>query len=409
MAEGVITLNTLLTISMITREALRVLENNLTFTKHVSRDYDEKFGVSGAKIGTVLNVRKPPKYIGRTGPNLAVEDSTESSVPVTLTTQFGVDISFTSQELGLSIDDFSKRFIAPAVATVANKLDYDGMGLYSTVPNVVGAAGTVPNTLLTYLMAGVALDDNMAPRDNQRSIVINPLMQATIVDSLKGLFQSSDKISDQYESGTMGVTAGFKWSMDQNTRVHTVGPLGGAPSVSGGGQVGSLLQVTGFTAAAAPRLKKGDMFTMATVNAVNGQNRQSLGYLRTFVVTADVSSDAAGAASIPIYPPIIPAPSPFQTVTNSPPNATVLTIIGTANQTSPQGLAFHREAFTLACADLPLPGGVDMAARVSDKQLGLSIRMIRNYDINTDKWPCRLDILYGWAPLYPELACRIAS
>lgn len=355
-----------------------------------------------------MNVRKPPKYVGRTGAPIQIEDSTETSVPVALTTQFGVDISFTSAELGLSIDDFSKRFIKPAIATVANKIDYDGLGLYTTVPNSVGAVGTVPNKLLTYLQAGAALDDAMAPRDGQRSVVISPLMQATIVDALSGLFQSSDKIADQYESGTMGLTAGFKFSMDQNCRRHTSGPLGGSPIVAGANQTGSTLNVSGFTAAAALRLKAGDTFTLAGVYAVNGQNKQSTGVLRTFTVTADVNSTASGTAAIPIYPPITPTTG-FQTVSNSPADSTPLTIFYTASQQSVQGLAFHQDAFTLACADLPLPGGVDMASRVSDDQLGLSVRMVRQYNISTDQFPCRLDILYGWAALYPELACRIQS
>jgi P22 coat protein - gene protein 5 len=381
--------------------------NNLTFTKRVSRTYDSQFARSGAKCGNVINVRKPPKYKGRTGANLAVEDSVETSVPVTLTTQFGVDIQFSSQELTLSIDDFSDRFIKPACAVIANKIDFDGMALYQTVPNVVGTIGTVPNTLLTYLDAGVALDDNMAPRDSSRVVVINPRMQATIVDALKGLFHSSTQIEDQYEKGEMGTTAGFKWFMDQNVRTHTVGPLGGAPIVAGAGQTGSNLLVSGFTAAAAARLKKGDTFTIANVNAVNGQNYQNLGYLRTFVVTADVSSAADGTATIPIYPPIIGPGTAGQTVSALPAASAPLTITGTANSTSTQGLAFHRDAFTLAMVDLELPGGTDMAARVSDSQLGISIRMIRDYSISTDQFPCRLDVLYGWSPIYPELACRI--
>lgn len=405
--------NTLLTISMITREALRVLENNLTFTKMVSRKYDSKFGVEGAKIGTVLNVRKPPRYVGRTGLPINIEDSIETSVPVALTTQFGVDIQFSSAELGLSIDDFSDRFLKPAAATIANRIDWDGLGLYTSVPNQVGAIGTVPNTLLTYLQAGVALDDAMAPRDGQRSVVINPIMQATLVDALKGLFQSSDKISDQYEQGTMGLTAGFKFSMDQNVRSHTAGPLGGSPTVSGGGQTGSSLLTAGWTAAAASRLKKGDTFTINNVYAVNLQNRQTLTTLRTFTVTADFSSDASGNGTVSIYPPIY-GPSPnaaAQTVSALPAGGAAITITsGTANQvTNGVGLAFHKDAFTLAMADLPLPGGVDMAARVSDNQLGISLRAVRQYNISTDQFPMRLECLYGWSPLYPELACRILS
>ena len=400
--------NSLLTISMITREAARILENNLCFAKQIRRTYSDEFARSGAKIGSVLNIRKPPKYIGRTGRVCAVEDVVETSVPLALTTQFGVDMSFTSAEMALSIDDFSDRILKPAIAVVANKIDRDLLSLYTTVPNVVGTAGTVPNALLTYLMAGVALDDNMAPRDNNRAVVVSPIQQATIVDALKGLFQSADQIEDQYEKGTMGITAGFKWCMDQNVWVHTAGPYGGSPIVAGGSQVGSTLLVSGFTAAAALRLKKGDTFTITGVNAVNGQNRQDLGYLRTFTVTADLNSAADGTASIPIYPPIV-ASGATQTVTASPAASAPLTMLLTAGQKAAQALAFHKDAFTFASADLPLPDGVDRAARVSDSQLGLSIRMIRQYQICDDVWPTRLDILYGFAAVYPELACRIIS
>jgi hypothetical protein len=400
--------NALLTISMITREAARILENNLCFAKQIRRTYSDQFAKSGAKIGSVLNIRKPAKYVGRVGRVCAIEDVVETSVPLAMTTQYGVDMSFTSAELALSIDDFSDRILKPAVAVVANKIDRDLLSLYTTVPNVVGAAGTVPNALLTYLMAGVALDDNMAPRDMQRAVVVNPIQQATIVDALKGLFQSADQIEDQYEKGTMGITGGFKWCMDQNVWTHTAGALGGAPIVAGGSQVGSTLLVSGFSAAAAPRLKKGDLFTLPLVNAVNGQNRQDLGYLRTFTVTADVSSAADGTASIPIYPPITPTGA-FQTVTASPAGSAPLTMLFTTGQKTAQALAFHKDAFTFASADLPLPDGVDMASRISDSQLGLSVRMIRQYTICDDAWPTRLDILYGFAAVYPELACRIIS
>jgi hypothetical protein len=400
--------NTLLTISMITNEALRVLVNSLTFTKRVNRQYDSRFGVEGAKIGTTLNVRKPPRYVGRTGQAISIEDATETQVPVALTTQFGVDMSFSSADLALSIDDFSGRFIKPAIATVANKIDFDGMQLYKTVSNSVGTPGTVPNAFLTYLQAGVLLDNNATPMDGERSIVINPLMQATIVDALKGLFQSSNQIKQQYEKGEMGTSAGFNWYMDQNTAVHTVGPLGGTPLVNGAAQTGSSLVTDGWNALAAARLKQGDVFTIANVFGVNPQNRQSTGALQQFVVTADVSSDGSGNATIPIFPSIT-LTGAFQTVNALPADNAALTIVGAAAANTPQGMAFHKDAFTLACADLPLPRGVDMAARVSDQQTGLSIRMIRDYNISTDQFPCRLDILYGWKELYPQLACRIQS
>lgn len=410
--------NTLLTISMITREALRVLENNLTFTKYIRRDFDDSFGRAGAKIGTVLNIRKPARYAGRVGQGLSIEDATETQVPLTLTTQRGVDIAFTSQDLALSVDDFSDRFVRPAVANVANNIDYDGLTQYVNVYNQIGTPGTVPNLLLTYLQAGQKLDEEAAPRDNLRALIISPAMQATILDALKGLFQSAQDIATQYESGKMGLAIGFKWSMDQNVNVNTIGVLGGTPTVTNSSSVGATLVTQAWTSAALLRLKKGNMFTIGSgatgVYAVNPQSKQSTGALRCFVATTDGSSDGSGNMTINISPSIVVS-GPFQNVTGSTGPITgassgaTINVNGAASTQSPQGLAFHKDAFALGCADLPLPGGVDMAARVSDKQLGLSLRLVRAYDINTDRFPTRLDILYGWVTLYAELACRVAS
>lgn len=403
---------------MITREALRVLENNLTFTKFVRRDFDDSFGKAGAKIGTVLNIRKPARYTGRVGQGLSIEDATETQVPLVLNTQRGVDIAFTSQDLGLSVDDFSDRFIRPAIANVANAIDFDGLQQYLNINNTVGVYGTPPNALLTYLQAGQRMDEEAAPRDAYRSLVISPAAQATIVDTLKGLFQESTEIGRQYAEGTMGRTIGFKWSMDQNVGVNTVGVLGGAPTVTNAGQTGATLVTGAWTAAALKRLLRGNVFTIGSgatgVFAVNPQSKQSTGALRQFVATTDGSSDGAGAMTINISPSIIVS-GPFQNVTGltgpitGPANGATINVLGAASTASPQGLAFHKDAFVLGCADLPLPGGVDMASRVGDKQVGLSIRMVRAYDINTDRFPTRIDVLYGWATLYQELACRIAS
>jgi len=400
--------NTLLTISMITREALRVLENNLTFTKQVNRQYDDRFGVEGAKIGTVLNVRKPPRYVGRTGATLSVEDATETQVAVTLDTQFGVDINFTSEDLALKISDFSKRFITPAVATIANKIDYSGMALYTSVYNSVGVSGTPgPSTLLDYLNAGVALDNEACPMDGARSICITPLQQAKIVDALKGLFQQSSAIASQYRRGQMGTAVGFDWYMDQNCNTHTTGTFttGSTPLVKGASQTGASLITDGWANSTAV-IKKGDVFTIANVHHVNPQSLQSTGAVQQFVATADGTSDGSGNLTISISPSITTGTG-FQTVDGSPADNAAITMVGAEAKQSPQGLAFHKDAFTLAMADLPLPQGTDMAARVSDSQLGMSIRLIRDYDITNDKFPCRLDVLFGWAALRPELACRI--
>lgn len=399
--------NAILTSTLITQEALRVLENNLTFAKMVNREYDAKFGeVIPSKTGTTINVRKPARYVGRSGAALAVEDHTENSVPFQITTQFGVDVNFTTAELTLQLGEFSDRILKPALATIANKIDRDGLALYWDVYNAVGTPGTTPNALLTYLQAGAKMDFEATPRDGLRSLCIEPTAQATIVDALKGLFQSSEKIKNQYEMGNMGLAGGFKWSMDQNVITHTVGPLGGTPLVNGASQTGASLVTDGWTAAAASRLKRGDIFTIAGVNAVNPQTRESTGQLRQFVVTANVSSDAGGNLTAAISPSITTSGA-FQTVTGSPADNAAITVLGAASTVSPANMAFHRDAFSLATVDLIMPSGVDFAARVADPQLGISIRMVRAYDINNDKLPCRFDVYYGWKTLYPELACRI--
>lgn len=398
--------NTFLTISMITREALMVLENQLGFTKGVNRKYDDKFGIEGAKIGNTVDVRKPPRYIGRTGTALAVEDVTETSVPVALDTQFGVDIDFTTADLLLDINDFSQRYIVPAVATVANKIDRDGLALYKTIANAVGTPGSTPSTLKTYLQAAALLSDEAAPNDGFRSAIINPDAEVELVDALKGLFNSQNDIAKQYQTGKMGMAGGMKFTMDQNVVAHTVGPQGGTPLVDGASQTGSTLSTKGWTAAATNRLKEGDTFTIAGVYAVNPQSRQSTGKLRRFVVTEDADSSAGGLSDIEISPAIV-ATGSFQNVSNTAADSAAITVLGASGIVSPANMVYHRDAFTLAVAPLPVPRGVDMAASVSDSQLGVGIRMVRQYDINTDKMPCRLDVLYGWSTIYQELACRV--
>lgn len=405
--------NTLLTDTKITREAARVLVNDLTFTKRISRKYEDMYGISGAKIGNVANVRKPPRYLGRTGQALSLEDATETIVPLVLTTQRGVDIAFTSQDLTLTIDDFSSRFLKPALANVSNGIDFDGLNQYLNIYNEIGTPGSVPNSALTYLQAGGRLDDEAAPNDSERYICVSPTMQLTIVNALTGFFNPQAKISAQFEKGAMSYdTLGFDWYKDQNVRTQTVGPLGGAPVINGANQTGNSILVNGWTAAAAKRLSRGDVITLPGSFAVNPQNKQSTGVLRQWVVTSDVSSDGAGASTVPIAGPGglgVVTSGPFQTVTASPTSGGAVVVQGAANTSTPRGLAFHKDAFACAFADLLLPGGVDFAKRATSKELGVSIRLVRAYDINTDRFPCRSDVLYGFATIYPELASRIAS
>ena len=413
--------NNLLTISMITNEALMVLENELTFSNNVDRNYDDQFAVSGAKIGATLNVRKPGRFIGTTGPALNVEDFYESSVPVTLSTQFHVDTQFTTADLALSLDMFSDRVLKPAVAAIANKIDFDGLTMAkNNTANIVGTAGTPPTGLITYLTAGAYLDSEGAPRDGRRSCVIEPFTSATIVDSLKGLFVPSDAISKQYQKGMMGRdSAGMNWFMDQNVISQTFGSYAtatlscntttGTGFITSGWASTSTIALTAATATAG--LKQGDVIQIAGIFAVNPQNRQAYGSnkLRNFVVTSNVTVATSGTTSVTVSPAVITA-GQFQNVSLASTSSTaVVTPFNNTGTVSPQNIVMHKNAFTLATADLELPDGVVFAGRASDKELGLSMRVVRQYTINNDSIPTRVDVLYGWAPLYPELSCRVAA
>jgi len=366
---------------------------------------------------------RPGRFIGTTGPALNVEDFNETSVPVTLSTQFHVDTQFTTQDLALSLDMFSDRVLKPAVAAIANKIDRDGLSMANlNTSNIVGTPGTPPTGLITYLTGQAYLDSEGAPRDGRRSCIVEPFTSATIVDSLKGLFVPQEAIGEQYRKGLMGRdSGGMNWKLDQNVVAQSfgywTGSTPGSITVNGANQGLSSgwasSSTINITATATGTLNPGDVINFAGVYAVNPQNRQAYGSnkLRNFVVKSAVSL-TNGNTSVTVSPALIYG-GQFQNVTASPASGVAVTPynigVSSTSTVSPQNIIMHRNAFTLAVADLELPEGVHFAGRASDKEIGLSMRIVRQYTINNDSIPTRLDVLYGWAPLYPELACRVAA
>lgn len=404
--------NQLLTISDITNEGLDVLENELVFTKRVRRDFDDRFGEEGAKIGDTINIRKPARFQGHRGQAIQIEDFVETSVPLVLSQQYQQAFSFTSKDLKLSLDMFRERVLHPAIVPVANMIDTDGTALFLQCYQEVGTPGTVPNQLLTYLQAGQKLDEASVPDDGW-TMLISPGMNATIVDALKGLFNPQIKVSGQYEKGEMGRdTIDFDWYKSQNAPTFTTGAQGGTPIVSAANQTGSSITTSGWSHSVTGVLKKGDIVSFDGCFAVNYVGKQTYTSLAQWLVTADVSSDGSGLATIPISGPDgagIILSGATQTASASPTNSGVVHVQGAGSVTSQRGLGFHKSFAAFGCADLPMPNGVDMGARKSDDQLGLSFRIVRAYDINTDRFPARCDLLGGWAVLYPQFGVRVAS
>ena len=397
--------NTLLSPTAVTREALRVLHQKLNFVGSITREYDESFAKSGAKIGDTLKVRLPNQYVVRSGPTLAAQDTTETSVDLKVQTQKGVDLNFTSVDLTMTLDDFSDRVLEPAMSVLAANIESDAMSMYQDVSNQVNNQG-LPATFARVLQGRKILVDNLAPLGG-RTANLNTQDNVDLVDGLKGLFNDRDAISKQYREGYMGRTAGFDFMENTLWPTHPRGAATGLYTT--GTLVGTLpisaTPVSAITVATGSgNMVKGEVFTVSGVFRVHPETKAATAILQQFVVT---TANAGGAGVIQISPAIVLAGA-LQNVTIPVTNAAaVMTFAGPVSTNHGISMAYHKSAFAFATADMIMPRGVDFAAReVFD---GVSMRIVRQYDINNDKFPCRLDVLYGYKTLRPQLACRLAN
>ena len=396
--------NSLLTISMITREAVRLWKNTNAFLRNLDTQYDDQYARTGAKIGSQLKIRIPVDFTVRTGAAASFQDTAENFTTLTMATQQGVDLSFPSIDLTLSVDDFAERYIAPAVNNLAGQVAVNVMsGAEGGVCNYVdneSAGAIITPTATTFLTANAILDTQSAPVMNHR-VVVNPYTDARVAGSLTGLLNPATEVSEQYRSGGMKNALGLDWMKDQTVILHTSGTFSSG-TINGAGQSGSTLTTNAITGT----LAKGDIITIANVNGVNRITKASYGQLRQFVVTAAVAS---GATSIPIYPALIPSASgvaggaavQYQTVDSSPANSAAIALVGPASATYRKNIVFVPEAVTLATADLEIPPNVESARHEFD---GVSMRMVRQYIVGTDQTGTRLDIVYGYLWIRPEWA-----
>lgn len=402
--------NTILTIDMITREAVMLFRNENSFIQHIDMQYDNAFAQTGAKIGTTLRIRYPNDYTVRTGASASVQDTSETSTTLTVATQKGIDVSFSSLDRTMSLDDFSERVLAPMINNLVGAVAADVMtgadaGCANFVSRTDGSGNILAPTADTWLQAKAYLDLNSAPSRN-RKIIMDPITQSRTVSSLAGLFNPSQGISKQYETGEMYKALGFEWFMDQTTLKHTTATYSGSLTVNGAGQTGTTLTVNAITGG----LAAGDIITLAGVNGVNRVTKQDTGQLRQFVITATA---ATGATSLSIYPAIVPPSGggsavQYQTVTASPANAATITVATTSAQVYRKNIAYAPQAVTMVTADLELPpAGVIEAAR--EQFDGVSLRMISTYNGQTDQFMTRLDVLYGYLFVRPEWVVAVAD
>jgi hypothetical protein len=393
--------NTLLNPDMITNETLRILHQKLNFIGTINRAYDDSFAKSGAKIGSDLRIRLPNQYTVTDGAVLSVQETTEENVTLQVTTQKHVGMRFSSEELTLDIDRFSERYIEPAASVLAAKIEADAMSMYKDVYNQSNQ-GTLTAALDidTVLEAKRLLDESLAPNSPVRTANLCPRQAVNLVSGLKGLFHDSTQISKQYLEGEMGTTAGFKFVQNSLWQRHTSGSDDGNDyTVNGATESGSAVTVATGTGT----FLKGDIITFAGCFRVHPETKASSGELQQFTVTADY---VGGAGDVSISPSIVISGAK-QNVSGYPTNGGTVTKVGGVSKAYDLGMTYHKDAFTFATADLVMPSGVDFSSRkVLD---GISLRVVRQYDINNDNLPCRIDVLYGYKTIRPQLACRLAS
>ena len=395
--------NSILTIDMITRKALEILENNLVLTRNVNRQYDDSFAVEGAKIGSTLRIRLPDRALVTDGAALQVQDDNEQFTTLTVASQKHIGVNFTSAELTMQLDDFAERVLKPRISQLASSIDADVANAYKTIGNSVGTPGTTPGTSLVLLQAQQKLNENAAVM-SPRYATVNPAANAGLVEGMKGLFNPTDTISKQFKNGMMGMgVLGFdEINMSQSIKQHTTGTRAATGNTVGASVTSEGAATLTLTVGSGETIAVGDVFTIADCYAVNPQTRESTGSLFQFVALASSTSTTTATVTVA---PMYSANHALATMNALPVSGKAVVFVGAASSQYAQNLVYHKDAITFATADLLLPQGVDMAARAVHN--GISLRVVRQYDINNDRMPCRIDVLYGYSTIRPQMGCRI--
>jgi len=394
--------NSLLTIDMITRKALEILENNLVITRTVNRQYDDSFAVEGAKIGSTLRIRLPDRALVTDGAALQVQDDNEQYTTLAVSSQKHIGVNFTTAELTMQLDDFAERVLKPRISQLAASIDADVANSFKYIGNSVGTPGTTPATSLVLLQAQQKLNENAAVM-SPRYVTVNPAANAALIEGMKGLFNPVSAISKQFKNGMFGegILGYDELNMSQSIKQFTTGSRTGTLTMNAAvtTEGATTMVITGLGSTV---IKAGDVFTVADCYAVNPQTRESTGSLFQFVALADVTASTTATVTVAA---MYSASHALATVDALPQSGKTVTFLGSPSTQYPQNLIYHKDAIAFATADLLMPQGVDMASRQVHN--GISLRIVRQYDINNDRLPCRIDVLYGYSVIRPQMAVRL--
>lgn len=403
--------NTLITPSIIAKEALFHLENNVIMGQKVHRQYKKEF----VKIGDSVTIRKPVKFTVTDGATRSNQDVIEETTSIVINQRKHVSWNFSTQDLTLTIEEYAERYIKPAMIVLANNIDrtlcLEGANEFF---NSTGTPGTTPADFAVLADSGQKMDEEPVPDDGMRCLVLNPAARWGLANGMGGTGSggvfNAEIVHGMVRRGRLGEIANFDIYGDQNIVNHTVGAHSGTPLVNDAAFANDtdLVAFDGMVGSVAGALVKGDVFTIDGVNSVNDVSKEDSGVLQQFVVVADVTT-AAGAGTVQVYPDLndgtTVSTAAFQTVTALPADDAPINIVGVASTAYPQNLAFHHNALALVTIPLELPDSAVFKARADWR--GFSIRVIKDYDIDSDEEIIRLDILYGVKAIYPELGNRV--
>jgi hypothetical protein len=393
---------------LIAKESLRILRNSMVAGGLVHREYKNEF--VNAKTGGTVTIRKPVKFVASSGATRANQNITEQTTSISVDQRRHVSWAFNSEDLTDTIEKYSERYLQPAMNTLADQVDLSLLALGQKFYNAVGTPGTVPATFAVLGDAATKLDNEACPQDD-RSTILNPNANWSMSNALANFGFNQSMNNDVIRKGKLGRLANSDVYMGQNVARATLGARGGTPLANAASpQTGASLITDGWTNSTTV-VAVGDVFTIGTVSAnqvfaVNPVNYASTGQLRQFVVAtgSSVTSSAGGALTLTISPAVT-ITGAYQNCSQGIVDNAPLTFLGTASTAYSANLMFHRDALGLVTVPLAMPDGVAFKARATHE--GVSVRVIKDYDIDNDEDIIRLDIFYGVKELYPELGVRV--
>lgn len=400
---------------IIAKAAAKMLADELQFVKSIAKADEKDYkGKNGYSAGDTIYVSKPARFIPQTTFDItsSQQDIVEEKVALTLDTISTVGVNIDSSQFASEIDvkTVIKRVVKPAMSSIAQDVEQRFLEKATDATfNSVGTAGSTTFDTDTILSSREKLHKSLCPKDSERYFLGDSTAMRSAVNARKGLFQSSTEIDKQYKMGYIGTSDGFHWMENELLNTHTLGNdvTGVAVNDAAAATGASTLAVDGLTTTTGT-VTKGSVFTIAGVNAVHPITKQDMGFLQQFVVTADATADGSGEATLSISPTIYSSASDgLQNVSALPADDAALVFVGSASTAYTQSLSYHKNAFRCVSVPLIMPQNAEFAAQETVD--GITVAVIRDFDVNTRKMITRIDFLGGLVADRPEWACRITA